>query len=251
MTGYVQLYVRFGLSPDLLDLMQNGQKYLTSLTSDAQDVNLFNNNPNRSVRSYLRFNAPGFSGATYNPAATDRNSDAIFDTVNMRNQAQTQQVEMQGGTSMTFALGFETGSTLSYDTDGDGLPDAWETQYGLNPNDATGTNGANGDQDGDGRTNRQEYILGTSPTTADAANASFTILRTSPSAVALTFPSVRDRVYKIFYTSSLTTPVWIQAGGNIAGTGSSITYTDDGSGTGGPPTTAQPRFYRLDVSLAP
>ena len=141
-TGYVQLYVRFGLSPDLLDLMQNGQKYLTSLTSNAQDVNLFNNNPNRTVRAYLRFNAPGFSGATYNAAATDRNADAVFDTINMRNQAQTQQVEMQGGTSMTFALGFETGSTLSYDTDGDGLPDAWETQYGLNPNDATGDNGA-------------------------------------------------------------------------------------------------------------
>ena len=142
MTGYVQLYVRFGLSPDLLDLMQNGQKYLTSVTSDVQDVNLFNNNPNRSVRAYLRFNAPGFSGASYNVSATDRNSDVVFNTVNMRNQAQTQQVEMQGGTSMTFALGFETGSTLSYDTDGDGLPDAWETQYGLNPNDATGNNGA-------------------------------------------------------------------------------------------------------------
>ncbi|MBA3608473.1 MAG: hypothetical protein H0W43_08215 [Chthoniobacterales bacterium] len=250
-TGYVQLYVRFGLSPDLLDLMQNGQKYLTSLTSDVQDVNLFNNNPNRSVRAYLRYNAPGFSGASRNASATDRNSDVVFNTVNMRNQAQTQQLEMQGGTSMTFALGFETGSTLSYDTDGDTLPDAWETQYGLNPNDATGDNGASGDQDGDGRTNSDEFILGTNPAVADAASAALTIARTSPTTVALTFPSVRDRIYKIYYTTSLTSPTWTQAGGNIAGTGSSITYTDDGSGTGGPPTASQPRFYRLDVSLAP
>jgi hypothetical protein len=251
MTGYVQLYVRFGLSPDLLDLMQNGQKYLTSATSDSQDVNLFNKNPSRSVRAYLRFDAAGYSGATYNVAATDRNADAVFDTVNMRNQAQTQQIEVQGGTAMTFGLGFETGSTLSYDTDGDSLPDGWETQYGINPNDATGVNGATGDQDGDLRTNRQEYILGTNPVVADSANASLTIVRTSPTSVALTFPSVRDRVYKLYYTPSLTTPIWTQAGANIAGTGSSISYTDDGTGTGGPPTTAQPRFYRLDVSLAP
>ena len=251
MTGYVQLYVRFGLSPDLLNLMQGGQKYLSSLTSDVQDVNLFNNNPNRSVRAYLRFNSAGFSGATYNVAATDRDAGAVFDTINMRNQALTQQVEMQGGTTMTFGLGFETGATLSYDTDGDTLPDAFETQYGLNPNDATGNNGANGDQDGDGRTNRQEYILGTNPTLADTASAYLTINRTSPTTVTLSFPTVRDRVYKIFYAADLASGTWTQAGGNIAGTGSSATYMDDGSGTGSPPTTSQPRFYRLDVSLAP
>jgi hypothetical protein len=199
----------------------------------------------------LRFNAPGFSGATYNAAATDRNADAVFDTINMRNQAQTQQVEMQGGSSMTFALGFETGSTLSYDTDGDGLPDAWETQYGLNPNDATGVNGASGDLDGDGRTNQQEYILGLKPNVADAANAYLTIKRTSPTTVSLTFPSVRDRIYQVLYTSSLTGGIWTQAGGNISGTGSAITYVDDGSGTGSPPTAAQPRYYKLNVSLAP
>jgi hypothetical protein len=39
------------------------------------------------------------------------------------------------------------------DADADGLPDTWETANGLNPKDATGNNGGNGDPDGDGRTN--------------------------------------------------------------------------------------------------
>jgi len=44
------------------------------------------------------------------------------------------------------------------DTDGDGLPDGWEVAAGIDPNDPTGDNGADGDIDGDGITNLEEYI---------------------------------------------------------------------------------------------
>jgi hypothetical protein len=47
------------------------------------------------------------------------------------------------------------------DTDGDGMPDAWETANGLNPNDASD---ANGDLSGDGYTNIEKYINGIDPT---------------------------------------------------------------------------------------
>lgn len=56
---------------------------------------------------------------------------------------------------------------LTVDTDGDGLPDPWETNYGLSPTDNGSTdadNGAAGDPDGDGRTNAQEYNSGTNGT---------------------------------------------------------------------------------------
>ena len=54
-------------------------------------------------------------------------------------------------------------SPASVDADGDGLPDAWETGFGLDPNSSAGDNGASGDPDGDGLTNAQELAGGTHP----------------------------------------------------------------------------------------
>ena len=48
------------------------------------------------------------------------------------------------------------------DTDGDGMPDEWEKQYGLNPNDASD---AVKDCNGDGYTNIEKYINGINPKT--------------------------------------------------------------------------------------
>ncbi len=49
------------------------------------------------------------------------------------------------------------------DTDGDGLADAWEVDFGLDPN----SDDALSDVDGDGLTASEEYDLGTDPTLAD------------------------------------------------------------------------------------
>lgn len=50
------------------------------------------------------------------------------------------------------------------DTDGDGMPDAYELSNGLNPD----VNDANLDKDNDGLTNLQEYKLGTDPQNPDS-----------------------------------------------------------------------------------
>jgi hypothetical protein len=49
------------------------------------------------------------------------------------------------------------------DGDNDGLPDDWEREFGLDPTNRLGDNGASGDPDGDGQTNAQERTAGTHP----------------------------------------------------------------------------------------
>jgi hypothetical protein len=46
------------------------------------------------------------------------------------------------------------------DRDADGVPDEWELQHGFNPADASD---GRQDADGDGYTNLEEYLNGTSP----------------------------------------------------------------------------------------
>ena len=53
---------------------------------------------------------------------------------------------------MTFAAPFNRPG--GWDTDGDGLPDVWEIEHGLNPNVAN----SNGDFDNDGYTDLEEYL---------------------------------------------------------------------------------------------
>ena len=56
----------------------------------------------------------------------------------------------------------------SDDVDGDGLPNEWELQFGLDPGSGEGDDGADGDPDRDGLSNAAEFMLGTDPTNPDS-----------------------------------------------------------------------------------
>lgn len=89
------------------------------------------------------------------------------------------------------------------DSDGDGMPDAWEIAHGL----ADGVNDAHLDADGDGFTNLQEYQLGTDPRSgASFFKATLVPHAVSPGTHQLTWNSVGGKTYVIEWSADLVTP---------------------------------------------
>ena len=90
------------------------------------------------------------------------------------------------------SLAVQSTNPLFTDVDKDGLPDAWETSNGLN----TSTDDRNSDHDGDGRTNIEEYFLGTAANNADVTNPSaasaLTVTGTTTTTASLSWTAGSD-----------------------------------------------------------
>ena len=255
--GVTKLYVRHGLSPDLMNLVLTGQQNLQGPTSAGGKVTLVNSNSAAIVSASLNFSDAGHN-ANYNSAATDDGSGSIL-AVNMRNQAQTHQIELEGnGATFSFAMelsaaaactaGDNDGDGLSNcdetqiygtnpnnaDTDGDGMNDGWEVQFGRNP--IVAGNGAV-DPDGDGQSDLAESIAGTNP------DNSSSVLRVIDIASAVggyqvTWSSVAGKKYQVYATTGMGSIAFAPLSGIITASGTTTSYTDS-TATGGV------RYYRI------
>ncbi|MBL9171763.1 MAG: lamin tail domain-containing protein [Verrucomicrobiales bacterium] len=132
-------------------------------------------------------------------------------------------------------------ATLSVvvDTDGDGIPDDWESSYGLDPRVADGVL----DPDADNLTNLQEYRAGSDPLDAESG---FRIhLDIEAFQPLLEFSARSNRTYSVQYKEGLESTLWLKLGDIVSQPIHRVEKVAD--------TNASPagRFYRLITPAQP
>jgi hypothetical protein len=122
------------------------------------------------------------------------------------------------------------------DSDGDGMPDDWESFYFGSNTAASPT----ADDDGDGMSNYAEFVAGTNP--KDPTDNLVPLSASSDgTTVTLTFRSVPLKRYQPEYTDDLTGASWASLGSIRAADSNTLTVLDT------PGAGSTKRFYRLRV----
>jgi hypothetical protein len=175
------------------DAMKNSG---TSLELYKPDPPQIPPHPDAGFIPYIRVDKVNFSDAAPWPTGADRSGYSL----------QRKSSAAFGNDYINWEARFPTpaagNSPDIRDTDGDGAPDVWETQFQFDPNSAA--DGAL-DFDGDGLSNVQEYIAGTNPKDPVSVLKIFGVFPaqgpTSP--LTLNFTAEPNKSYSVQYRNSL------------------------------------------------
>ena len=120
------------------------------------------------------------------------------------------------------------------DSDADGMPDAWESYYGM----VNGINDAAIDSDADGQTNLAEYLAGTNPVSRTSVFRITSLTAPAGGHVTLAWSGVAGKTYRISSSPDLET--WTDLG-------STVTCSTTGTVSADVSVTGERRFLRVTV----
>jgi hypothetical protein len=175
------------------------------------------------------------------PAAT--NSTLTLTNVHATNQGSYRVIVANPGGTATSEVAALT--IPNADTDGDGMPDAWEIAHGLNPLDPAD---AGTDADHDGLTNLQEYFAGTDPQVQSSVLKIETVgtPASTNGTVTVTFGVVAGKTYTVRYADVLPGGPWSTVTNLLSVTNTGFITVPDLSATNAPH-----RYYRLVTPALP
>lgn len=97
-------------------------------------------------------------------------------------------------------------AALLGDSDQDGIPDLWEMLNNFNPYDPAD---ALLDPDGDGASNRGEYMAGTDPHSSESVLRFTKVTKTAPNEVYLQFKAIARHSYSVVFRTDNQSTNWI------------------------------------------